>query len=114
MIDQDFCTYLEFEITKALSNSPNEEIKYFWCDGILLPNSYEYSQKIINDKRYLRTTAFVGLDGQVKYDMTIHFGKKALSRYARSLSLNECIPDSSNDDWVVIDIEKKAIDIRLN
>ncbi|MFA7687799.1 MAG: hypothetical protein WCY25_08030 [Moheibacter sp.] len=52
MIDQDFCEFLEYEICKAFEHSDNDEIKGFWCDGILTdqPDSY-YSQKFVNDNR---------------------------------------------------------------
>ena len=36
MIDQDFCEYLEYQICKVFEHSDNEEIKYFWCDGVTL------------------------------------------------------------------------------
>ena len=38
MIDKEFYTALEFQITTALRNSPNPEWRSYWCDGILLPN----------------------------------------------------------------------------
>jgi hypothetical protein len=36
MLDQDFCIYLEYEISKALGNSKEEGLNGFWCDGIII------------------------------------------------------------------------------
>jgi hypothetical protein len=35
MIDRDFCDFLECEIGKVFEYSDDDEIKGFWCDGVL-------------------------------------------------------------------------------
>jgi hypothetical protein len=45
MLDQDFCTCLEYEICKALENSELEELKGGWCDGVLLSNVAGYAEQ---------------------------------------------------------------------
>ena len=83
MIDKIFCELLEFKIQGALKNSSDDEVKIFWCDGVLLPVfENEYSREYVNDKRQIALVAFAGPDGQDKYDVTLLFGKKALSKYA--------------------------------
>jgi hypothetical protein len=115
MVNQQFLNHLELEITKALSNSINPELKGFWCDGILLPkNENEYSKKTINDKRQLILRAFIGKEGQDKYEMTLLFGKKSLSKIARDLDLKSSIPNPDNSDWIKIGIANKEIIIKLN
>lgn len=47
MLDQDFCEYLEYEICKALEHSDNDQIKGFWCDGILLSQPDSVSSPFI-------------------------------------------------------------------
>ncbi|MBE7169023.1 MAG: hypothetical protein INR73_00440 [Williamsia sp.] len=103
MLNQDFCEFLEHEITKALSSSKDEQLRGFWCDGILLPHSEdEYSRKHVNDKQEVVLVAFAGKTGQDKYELTLRFGRKALSRYARGLSIEECVPEAGNADWLDI------------
>jgi hypothetical protein len=115
MLNQHFLEDLEFATTKALSNTINPETKGFWCDGILLQfNENEYSKKTINDKRHLILKAFIGIDGQDKYMMTLHFGRKSLSKIQRDLDLKSCFPNSDNDEWVKIDTLKKEIIIKLD
>ena len=115
MLDQDFCGTLEYKVCQALKNAEDENIKGFWCDGVLLsePDKY-YSQKFINDNRQVKMKAFVGRDGQASYSLILKFGNKALSRYARNLDIIECIPQTSLEDWFKIDIFKKEIEIQLD
>ncbi len=47
MLDQEFCTLIEYEICKAFENSDQEEVKSLWCDGVLLSEP---------DKHYSRNT----------------------------------------------------------
>ena len=58
--------------------------------------------------------AFIGKDGQTVYSLTLKFGNKALSRYARNLNMVECIPQTDFDNWLKIDILKKEIEIQLD
>ena len=115
MIDNKFCEFLEYEISKYFTNSVNGNVKGFWCDGILLPTfENEYSKKFVNDNRKIVMIAFIGLSGQDKYELTLKFGNKALSRYARDLNIIECIPNSENNDWLDIDIERGKIWVQLD
>jgi hypothetical protein len=114
MFTQQFLVHLEYEISIAFSNSLNPNLKGFWCDGILLTsNENEYSKKTINDKRQLILKAFIGKDGQDEYKMTLHFGRKSLSKIQRNLDLKSCIPNSDNDEWIIVDKENKKIEIYL-
>jgi hypothetical protein len=115
MLDNEFCEFLEYEISKAFTNSTNDIVKHFWCDGVLLPTfENEYSKKFVNDNRQIIMTAFIGLSGQDKYELTLKFGNKALSKYARDLDISECVPTLDNNNWFDIDIERQKILIQLD
>lgn len=115
MLDQDFCEYLEFEICKALEHSDNEQIKGFWCDGVLLNQpDYAYSQKFVHDNRHVKLKVFIGMDGQTEYELTLRFGNKALSRYARNLDIKECVPNPDKQNWFDIDTKRNKIEIQLD
>jgi len=110
MLDNEFCEFLEYEISKAFTNSTNDKVKHFWCDGVMLPTfENEYSKKFVNDNRQIVLSTFIGLTGQDKYELTLKFGNKALSKYARDLDISECVPNSENKDWFHIDIERQKI-----
>lgn len=115
IIDQDFCEFLEYEICKAFEYSDNDQIKGFWCDWILLnqPDS-SYSQKFVNDNRQITLKAFIGKDGQTEYELTLKFGNKALSRYARNLDIKECVPNPDKQNWFDIDTKRNKIEIQLD
>ena len=115
IIDQDFCEFLEYEICKAFEQSNNDQIKGFWCDGVLLnqPDSH-YSQKFVNDNKQITLKAFIGKDGQTEYELILRFGNKALSRYERNLDIKECVPNHNKQNWFDIDTKQKIIEIQLD
>lgn len=114
MIDQKFCLFLEYELTKAFSNSDDQEANGFFCDGILLPFSEnEISRKYVNDKREILMSAFIGFNGQDRYKLRLKFGSKSLSRYARGLDIKECVPPVTESDWYDIDLATKTLVVRL-
>ena len=114
--NEEFCTRLEFRLCREFTESDDAELKWFWCDGVSwFPTDNQLTKKHVNDKRKIITKAWIGKDGQDEYQATIHFGKKALSNYAKGKDLIECIPDFENEtEWIEIDIDKKTIDIKLN
>ena len=114
-LDSDFCVHLEYIICEAFELSDNKEVKGFWCDGVSLskPDKY-YSQKFINDNRQTFLKAFIGKDGQTEYELTLKFGRKSLSRYARNLDIKECIPNIEKTDWFIIDTKLKKMAIQLD
>lgn len=73
----------------------------------------QLSAKHLNDHKKIITTAWLGKDGQEKYEMTIHFGSKALSKYARGLDITECLPDINTMDWIELDLVNQTIEIVL-
>ena len=115
MLDQSFCEMIEYKICEALENISDQKVNGFWCDGVLLsePDNY-YSQKFINDNRQTKLKAYVGKDGQSVYSLTLKFGEKALSRYARNLDIAECIPQTDFNKWFNIDTSKLKIEIQLD
>ena len=114
MMDENFYELLENKICGALANADDEQVRHFWCDGVLPGFDNEYTQKHVNDNRRIALTAFCGKDGQEKYELILIFGPKALSRYARGLDIADCIPDSDRRNWLDIDISKKLMWIQLD
>ena len=57
-------------------------------------------------------TAYTGKSGQEKYELTLRFGKKALSKYVRDLDIKECIPDIEDEGWFNIDVFNKQVTIQ--
>ena len=110
--DQDFCSYLEFHLCAAFKNSKDKTIQGLWCDGIN-DEALNKSKKNVNDTRQLITKAWIGPDGQDEYEMTIHFGPKSLSKYAKDLDLKSCVPPDSSTDWIAIDTDTKTIHLRF-
>lgn len=107
--NENFCLVLEYHLSRAFSNSPDKQIKRFWCDGILIPD--ELNQ--ITTKGFIETKAWAGYTGQDNYIMTIKFGQCALNNYTQGLSLTDCLPDEETLDWVTLDIPNKTIELQL-
>ena len=115
MIDQNFCNLLEYKLSEAFRKSNHESVRHFWCDGVLLPTSEaDYSKKAVNDKRQIVMTAYIGATGQDIYELTLKFGSKALSRYARDLDISDCLPDPVSSDWWDADVKRRTIWIQLD
>ena len=114
MINQDFCEFLEYQICKAFEISENDQIKGFWCDGILLNQpETSYSQKFVTENKHALMKAFIGTDGQTEYELILKFGNKALSKIERNLDIKSCAnPEKQN--WFYIDTKQKTIEIRLD
>ena len=110
MLDQDFLEQLEYQLTKAFVVSQSKESRSFWCDGILPPIE---SEKNILENREILLTAFLGNDGQTKYDLTLKFGNISLTNYIKGMNLSECIPNSNSSDWFHIDISRNKIIVQL-
>jgi hypothetical protein len=114
--NKNFCSHLEMILSKIFKDSKDNEIRHYWCDGVSwdpMPSS-QLSKKSVNDTRKIITNAWIGVEGQDEYKMTVHFGKYALRRYARSQSLIDCIPQSSTMEWIKINTKEKTIEIYLN
>lgn len=111
--DEEFCSSLERCLHLFFAASDDPKLKWFWCDGIIIPYPNQLDKKFINDKRKLTTKAFVGMDGQTQYEMIIRFGRYSLRRYAKGRSLMDCLPVDEFSDWIKIDAEKKIIELQL-
>jgi len=113
-LEQPFLDLLEFQITRVLSQSDNPLLKGFWCDGVLSP---DMDKKKLTDyiqiHRSLSLTAFVGKTGQDRYSLTLHFGRKSLSRLSRNLDLEGCLPPESDADSIACDPAQQTIDVFL-
>lgn len=82
MIDIAFCELLEYKITAALQNSPDDSVKSYWCDGVLLPAlECEYSRKQVNNSGQIILTAFIGTDGQTNMRCNCCLGKKPCANF---------------------------------
>ena len=115
MLDAILFNKLEWEIIPdALEKISNPATRGFWCDGVMTTASdICYTKKFVNDNRYVPLLAYIGKGGDYQYELILHFGPKALSRYARDLSIIECIPDTDASEWFSIDVQQQKIEIKL-
>lgn len=114
MIDKLFCEFLEYQICEFFKRFYNEQTRGFWCDGVVTPDAdYLYTKKSIEDSRSMYFIAFVGKDGQQKYDVTLMLGNKALSLLIRGLDIKQCFSIIENPKFCKIDTILMKIEIRL-
>ncbi|MGF7041604.1 hypothetical protein [Mucilaginibacter lappiensis] len=112
---EDFCSHLEYHLTRTFGNSSDRELKWLWCDGIRLPLVEEQLiAKSIIETRQIVTEAWLGVDGQGIYEMTIKFGPRSLEKCIQGLTLNDCLPSEESLDWITLDLEKKEIELQLD
>jgi hypothetical protein len=54
--NEDFCSYLEYHLTKTFARSTDKSISKLWCDGIQMPLvKNQISKKSVNDNRKMIT-----------------------------------------------------------
>jgi hypothetical protein len=107
----DFCVKLQGHLCRTFGNSSDEDISQFWCDGMAMPD--QKTMKSLIETKTLITTAWIGIDGQCKYQMTIKLGEQSLDRLKRGLSLIDCLPGEETFDGISVDIDSKTIEIQL-
>jgi len=74
----------------------------------------QLTTKSIIETRQIVTEAWFGVDGQGIYEMTIKFGPRSLEKCIQGLTLNNCLPSEESLDWVMLDLEKKEIELQLD
>jgi len=110
-----FRSLLEFHLCDAFGDLQDNILKYFWCDGISEPAINEqFRSRNITSIKQIITKAWIGPDGNGRYDMIIKLGRCSRRRALRGLNLKECLPDGEFEDWVEIDTENCLITIQLN
>ncbi|HWZ04084.1 MAG TPA: hypothetical protein VNX40_10785 [Mucilaginibacter sp.] len=111
--DEDFCSHLEYHLCRTFYNSPDEEIYSLSCDGVDVPYENHLTTKRVIETKEIATMAWVGTDGQGRYEMIIKLGENSLNNFKKGLSLIECIPSEESLDWITINIEKRTIQLQL-
>jgi len=110
----DFRNYLEYHLCRAFRNSPDKRLRWFGCDGVDKPQNSQLSIESITKSKKIETLAWMEVNGQARYEMIIKLGPDAIKNYMEGLSLIECLPSDESLDWVILDIEKKTIELQLN
>ena len=118
--NRDFCEYLEYHLCRTFRNVESEELRDFWCDGVLEAPFYntDVNKKYLSIENVLKTreivtTAWMGESGQDQYEMCLKLGSKSLNNYNLGLSLIDCLPEDKSMKWITLDIENKKIELRL-
>ncbi len=107
----DFCVKLQGHLCRTLENSPDDDINELWCDGVAVPD--QKTMKSLIGTKTIIADAWIGVDGQAKYEMVVKLGDCSLDKLKNGQNLSDCLPDEQSFDWVTIDIKKKTIELRL-
>ena len=111
--DQDFCHFLMFRLTAAFYNARDNNFRYLWCDGILLPDDKQLTLANICQNKEILTRGWFGYDGQGPFWFTIKFGPKALKAYSEGLSLTDCVPGDETVNWIDVNMETRDVVLNL-
>jgi hypothetical protein len=112
--NQQFCIDLEYYLCDVFTSVVQDDVKGFWCDGVLAPFvDNELSKKHVNERKQIITRAFVGRSGQEEYTLVLTLGKLSLRRFANDRSLNDCLPDIHSSESFVINVDKRTIQLFL-
>jgi hypothetical protein len=111
--NEDFCSHLEYHLCRTFYNSPDEEIYGLWCDGVDMPYENHLTMKSVIETKEIPTMAWIGIDGQGRYTMTIKLGENAIESFKKGLSFIDCLPCEDSLDWITIDTQKRTIELQL-
>jgi hypothetical protein len=112
--NEEFCSYLEYHLTRTFAKADDRTINRIWCDGIAVPfTDSQISKPNVNHTQCVITKAWIGYDGQQEYEMTIKLGSKALHCYNNNVPLIESLPSDDSMSWVRLDIDERTITLDL-
>ena len=111
----DFCSTLEYHLCDAFMTSTDNVLKYWGCDGVDKPIINEqFTSRNITSIKQIITKAWIGADGNGRYDMVIKLGRCSRRRALKGLDLDDCLPDGAFADWVEVDVGNCLIVVKLN
>ncbi|MFC6998462.1 hypothetical protein [Rufibacter roseus] len=110
-MDENFCSALEYRLSRLFRKSDKKEIRSLWCDGI--SPAIEPGDNPIKSKR-IQTKAWIGKDGQEEYSMTILLGYEAIGQNLNGENMIEAIPEGEGDVWIDINTDSRKITVQLN
>lgn len=108
--NKDFCSALEYLLTRLLRSSSLPECKGFWCDGVSahLPDKY-YQPSHVSFSKQLIFRAFSGKTGQEEYELILHLSSQAVLTYTRQAEMSEHLPDTNAENTFDIDVDKRRM-----
>jgi len=112
--DVDFFTALEYHLCRTFANSLQKDIKWLWCDGIIMPVEDQLRNKTLSASKRIVTEAWIGPNGQDKYEMTIKLGQHSFEACMLGLNLTDHLPKADRMDWITLDTLEKRIEVQLN
>ncbi len=109
---EHFRDALEYWLCEMFRRIGEEELKGFWCDGVLHPalDTVLKPEEILKNRR-IETVAFVGKTRQEQYDIVINLGRNSLKCYIEGRDLVEYLPSLECDDCLNVNINKHLIEI---
>lgn len=109
----EFCEFLEYHLSKTFKNSPDNKIKWLWCDGIKAPSIDNSTASTILNSQQIITTAFIGENGQDIYELVIKLGTQSLKACNIGGDLKGYLPSYKSAIWIAIDTELKEVILQL-
>src|SRR5215467_8527956 len=105
--EREFWTALEFRVCAEMEKEPAFRRLHLWCDGFGADN-YHVGQS----PSYITGTAWIGSDGQDiwKFSLILPYTPSSLS----DINWSELLPSRGAKEWLIVDLEKKEIEIRLD
>ena len=90
------------------------KVRGFWCDGVAMPFvDGHVDNDFVQRAKQITTSAWLGKNGQDKYELVIKFGKQALDLYACGGDLSGSLADEMLSGVIHVDATRKTIEIQL-
>jgi hypothetical protein len=112
-VSSNFLLSLEYQLSKKFSSIPDDNVRLFWCDGILIEESI-YTEFTIETEKQIIAKAWIGGDGQDVYTMVIKLGKCSIESYLNEADMVSHLPEGDISTWLTIQPDNKTIEVRLD
>ncbi|MFI5162726.1 MAG: hypothetical protein ACHQHN_15710 [Sphingobacteriales bacterium] len=111
--DIEFCQHLEYHLSHAFRNAGVGALKYFWCDGVEVPEKWKQASIDFRESKQIITGAWVGPTGQEKCQMIVQLGDSSFEKCIQGGNIIDCLPDDHSLGWVDIDMQTMKINLQL-
>ncbi len=114
VLDPDFCTALEYAITRAFHHSNRDELKGFWCDGVVLwaPSS-ELEIRRFEENGEIQGIAWLGKQEGEQYEITIRTSNGSKRAFRLGGDIKQYIPEAEADEWIYLHQKARRIIVRM-
>ncbi|WP_324674580.1 hypothetical protein [Hymenobacter sp. GOD-10R] len=120
MITEAFLEQLEWALSASLLQAAKPDLRGCWCDGVLGPEwEADYLLDSVAQTHQLVLRAWLERSSkgqgptQHLYQLVVHLGPHSYQQYLHERELLDCVPEQLDSTLMVLNMEKRVLEIQL-